>query len=210
MLWEEQTEEQELEDAIASLKHNCDLHLNNATPEDMVVAVLRHEDEEFVQRMDYEKQLFNLKDEKIIRNFQAQATDNAKIQVFDRRESWKALYNSQKWKHTHQFKKGVPDMVRLHVSMLQNVIDSNRLLSALFSSRSNSKNKEIRGQPCECGRVRMVVHNPEVCAPTKAFVTPSQSQGRDAYWPPGYPFRGRLPIWAEPCSFSAQRTADVF
>ncbi len=196
--------------AIASLKHNCDLLLNNATPEEMVIAVLRHNDKEFMQRMDYEKQNSNdLKDEKLIHNFQAQATDNAKIEVFNRRESWEALYNSQKWKATHQFKKGVPDMVRLHVSMLQNVIDSNRLLSALFSSPSNSENKEIRGQPCGCGRVRMVIHNPGVCAPTKAFVTPSQSHGRDAFWPPGYPFRGRLPIWAEPCSFSAQRTADV-
>mmetsp|Transcript_12245 Transcript_12245/g.28728 ORF Transcript_12245/g.28728 Transcript_12245/m.28728 type:complete len:847 (-) Transcript_12245:446-2986(-) len=49
---------------------------------------------------------------------------------------------------------------------------------------------------CGCG-ARMVVENPAICAPAKEVAPHSRE------WPEGYPAKGRLAHWAEPCRYVA-------
>ncbi len=57
------------------------------------------------------------------------------------------------------------------------------------------------GDLCGCG-ARLLVKNPEACSPT--VVQPALVQQLpNPHWPCGYPRKGRLVHWAEPCDFAA-------
>ena len=115
-----------------------------------------------------------------------------RVVIFNRGLSWKALANSSRWRGLFQFQRhdhpAVADHARLHVSMVQNVVDMNRLLTAVQSHRGSSR----LGEGCACSSDRLVIRNEEACAPSGHINHPV-----------GYPPKGRLAIWAEPCDFSA-------
>lgn len=107
--------------------------------------------------------------------------------IFDRGVTMEALprdlFEFESWQDT--------SMRRLHPSMIANVWDIHRLVTALSTALPSL---DVR---CHASS-HMQVNNPETCSPNTVM------EKGDSLWPLGYPVKGRLQHWAVPCDF------DVF